>query len=77
LSAGISCALLDQTLKKCEANAKSIERTKENFENNVVPLVEKLKGLNGVAADLLQEALTKTKAVREFESVLKLQLDKF
>lgn len=27
-SAGISCALLDQTLKKCEANTAQINRTK-------------------------------------------------
>lgn len=76
-SAGISCALLDQTLKKCEANTAQINRTKQNFDNNVVPLIEKLKGLNGVAEDLLKEALTKTKAVREFETVLKLKLDNF
>merc|ERR1711939_824835 len=50
---------------------------KMNFENNVVPLIDKLSGLNGVAESLLKEAITKTKAVREFETVLKLKLDNF
>jgi len=70
-SLGISCALLDQTLKKAEAAARDISRTKSNFENNVAPLVDKLKGLNGVAEDLLREAMTKTTMVREFEEELK------
>jgi len=48
-----------------------------NFENNVVPLIDKLSGLNGVAESLLKEAITKTKVVREFETVLKLSLDNF
>jgi len=39
-SFGISCYLLDQTLKKAEAAARDISRTKSNFENNVVPLVD-------------------------------------
>jgi len=36
-----------------------------------------LGGLEGVADDLLREALTKTKAVAMFENVLQLNLDKF
>lgn len=76
-SLGISCAMLDQTLKKAEAAARDIDRTKENFENNVAPLVDKLKGLNGVAEDLLREAMTKTTVVREFEEELKRQITAF
>jgi len=56
-SLGISCAMLDQTLKKAERAARDIDRTKMNFQNNVAPLVGKLKGLNGVAEDLLKEAM--------------------
>lgn len=63
--------MLDQTLKKCERAARDIETTKMNFGNNVAPLVEKLAGLNGVAEDLLREAMTKTTVVREFEEELK------
>lgn len=59
--------MLEQTRAKCEKNAKEIDRTKANFENNVKPLVEKLAGLTGVAEDLLKEAITTTKAVRAFE----------
>lgn len=76
-SLGISCVMLDQTLKKAEAAARDIDRTKENFENNVAPLVRKLAGLNGVAEDLLKEAMTKTTLVREFEETLKLQITAF
>lgn len=76
-SLGISCAMLDQTLKKAEKAARDIDRTKSNFENNVAPLVDKLKGLNGVAEDLLREAMTKTTVVREFEEELKRQITAF
>lgn len=76
-SAGISCALLDQTLKKAEKAANAIDRTKMNFANNVVPLVDRLEGLNGVAEDLLRESMTQTTVVREFEEVLKTSIDKF
>lgn len=76
-SFGISCALLDQTLKKAEKAARDIDRTKMNFANNVAPLVGKLSGLNGVAEDLLREAMTKTTVVREFEEVLKSQITAF
>jgi len=69
--------MLDQTLKKAEAAARDIDRTKSNFENNVAPLVDKLQGLNGVAEDLLREAMTKTTMVREFEEELKSQITKF
>jgi len=76
-SLGISCAMLDQTLKKAEAAARDIDRTKANFENNVAPLVGKLAGLNGVAEDLLREAMTKTTMVREFEETLQLMVSAF
>jgi len=76
-SLGISCAMLDQTLKKAEAAARDIDRTKENFENNVAPLVSKLAGLNGVAEDLLREAMSKTTLVREFEETLKTAVTQF
>jgi len=76
-SLGISCAMLDQTLKKAEKAARDIDRTKSNFENNVAPLVDKLKGLNGVAEDLLREAMTKTTVVREFEEELKSKITSF
>lgn len=76
-SLGISCAMLDQTLKKAERAARDIDRTKLNFENNVAPLVDKLKGLNGVAEDLLREAMTKTTVVREFEEELKSKITAF
>lgn len=76
-SFGISCALLDQTLKKAEKAARDIDRTKLNFENNVAPLVGKLAGLNGVAEDLLREAMTKTTVVREFEEELKSKITSF
>jgi len=77
LSLGISCAMLDQTLKKAERAARDIDRTKANFQNNVAPLVDKLKGLNGVAEDLLKEAMTKTTMVREFEEELKSKITAF
>ena len=77
ITAGISCAMLDQTLKKCEKNARDISRTKMNFENNVAPLVGKLGGLTGVANDLLKEALSKTSIVRDFEETLQTAIDKF
>ena len=51
--------------------------TKNNFVNNVAPLVDKLSGLEGVAEDLLKEAMTKTTMVREFEETLKLAITKF
>jgi len=76
-SLGISCALLDQTLKKAEKAARDIDRTKLNFENNVAPLVGRLAGLNGVAEDLLREAMTKTTVVREFEEELKSKITSF
>lgn len=76
-TAGISCALLDQTLKKAERAAKDIDRTKLNFSNNVVPLVGKLEGLNGVAEDLLKEAMESTTVVRAFEEELKLKIVSF
>lgn len=76
-SLGISCAMLDSTLKKAEKAARDIDRTKENFENNVAPLVDRLKGLNGVAEDLLKEAMGKTTVVREFEEELKRQIAAF
>lgn len=76
-SLGISCAMLDQTLKKAERAARDIDRTKLNFQNNVAPLVDKLKGLNGVAEDLLREAMTKTTVVREFEEELKSKITAF
>jgi cell division septum initiation protein DivIVA len=76
-SLGISCAMLDSTLKKAEKAARDIDRTKENFENNVAPLVDRLKGLNGVAEDLLKEAMSKTTMVREFEEELKRQIAAF
>jgi cell division septum initiation protein DivIVA len=76
-SLGISCAMLDSTLKKAEKAARDIDRTKENFENNVAPLVDRLKGLNGVAEDLLKEAMGKTTMVREFEEELKRQIAAF
>ena len=69
--------MLDQTLKKAEAAARDIDRTKENFENNVAPLVSKLAGLNGVAEDLLREAMSKTTLVREFEETLKTAVTQF
>lgn len=64
ITAGISCAMLDQTLKKAEKAAQAIDREKNNFTNSVVPLVDKLEGLNGVAEDLLREAMNKTTLVR-------------
>jgi len=76
-SLGISCAMLDSTLKKAERAARDIDRTKANFENNVAPLVDQLKGLNGVAEDLLKEAMSKTTMVREFEEELKKQITAF
>lgn len=76
-SLGISCALLDQTLKKAEAAARDIDRTKNNFQNNVAPLVDKLKGLNKVAEDLMREAMNATTAVRVFEEELKLKITAF
>jgi len=76
-SLGISCALLDQTLKKAEKAANAIDRTKTNFANNVAPLVDKLSGLNGVAEDLLRESMTQTTMVREFEEVLKSSIESF
>lgn len=76
-SLGISCAMLDQTLKKAERAARDIDRTKHNFQNNVAPLVDKLKGLNGVAEDLLREAMNKTTVVREFEEELKSKITAF
>ena len=76
-SLGISCAMLDQTLKKAERAARDIDRTKMNFENNVAPLVDRLKGLNGVAEDLLAEAMSKTTMVREFEEELKMKITSF
>jgi hypothetical protein len=69
--------MLDQTLKKAEKAANAIDRTKENFQNNVAPLVSKLAGLNGVAEDLLREAMTKTTVVREFEEELKSKITSF
>jgi len=77
ITAGISCAMLDQTLKKCEKNARDIRGTKDNFSNNVAPLVGRLAGLTGVAEDLLREALTKTTIVRNFEEELITSIDKF
>jgi len=77
LTLGISCAMLDQALKKAEKAARDIDRTKMNFQNNVAPLVDKLKGLNGVAEDLLNEAMTKTTVVREFEEELKSKITAF
>ena len=50
---------------------------KNNFINNVAPLVDQLSGLNGVAEDLLREAMAKTTMVREFEETLKLAITKF
>lgn len=76
-SLGISCALLDQTLKKAEKAARDIDRTKMNFENNVAPLVGKLAGLNGVAEDLLRESMTQTTTVRLFEEDLKHAISQF
>lgn len=76
-SLGISCAMLDQTLKKAEAAARDIDRTKAHFENSVAPLVSKLAGLTGVAEDLLKEAMTKTTMVREFEETLQLMVAAF
>jgi len=76
-SLGISCLMLDQTLKKAEKAARDIDRTKLNFENNVAPLVDKLKGLNRVAEDLLRESMTKTTLVREFEEELKSKITAF
>lgn len=77
LTAGISCAMLDQTLKKAERAQRDIGMTKDNFVNNVAPLVDKLAGLNGVAEDLLAEAMAKTTLVRQFEEDLKLGITKF
>jgi len=48
-----------------------------NFGNNVAPLVDKLAGLNGVAEDLLKEAMTKTTVVRTFEEELKQKITAF
>jgi uncharacterized protein YoxC len=76
-SFGISCAMLDQTLKKAERAANEIDKTKMNFTNNVKPLVGKLVGLNGVAHDLLQEAYDKTAVVRDFEYELKSKIVAF
>lgn len=56
--------MLDQTLKKAERAQRDIGMTKNNFANNVAPLVEKLAGLNGVAEELLKEAMDKTTLVR-------------
>jgi hypothetical protein len=64
-------------LKKAERAAKDIDRTKLNFSNNVVPLVGKLEGLNGVAEDLLKEAMDSTTVVRAFEEELKLKIVSF
>lgn len=69
--------MLDQTLKKAERAQRDIGMTKNNFVNNVAPLVDKLSGLEGVAEDLLKEAMTKTTMVREFEETLKLAITKF
>merc|ERR1712072_187835 len=60
-----------------EKAARDIDRTKSNFTNNVAPLVDKLKELNGVAEDLLNEAMTKTTVVREFEEELKSKITAF
>jgi hypothetical protein len=76
-SAGISCYMLDQTMKKAEKMAKEIKRTQNNFNNNVRPLVDKLAGLTGVAESLLKEAITTTAAVRRFEEQLNTSVDSF
>jgi len=59
--------MLDQTLKAGRKNIGNIKTTKENFDNHTGPLLEKLKGLNGVSESLLRDALEKTKAVKQFE----------
>lgn len=69
--------MLDQTLKKAEKAARAIDREKNNFTNSVVPLVDKLEGLNGVAEDLLREAMNKTTLVRQFEESLAGTIFKF
>lgn len=76
-SFGISCYNLDKTLKASRRNIGNIKTTKENFENHTGPLLEKLKGLNGVSETLLKDALAKTSAIKGFEVQLKLALDKF
>lgn len=74
---GISCAMLDQTKKKAERARNQIRNTKEHFSNSIVPLIEKLKGMNGVAASLLKVAFEKSEVVREFEQEVSLKLDFF
>lgn len=69
--------MLDSTLKKAERAASQIKGTKADFENNVAPLVEQLKGLTGVANELLKEAMDKTTIVREFEEELKSKIASF
>jgi len=53
LSLGITCYQLVQTYKKAESSMKEVKKAQADFENNVVPLVSKMEGLNGVADDLL------------------------
>jgi len=77
VTGGIWCYNRVQTYNKAKENASSISKTQENFQNNVVPLFEKLKGLNGVAAQLLLEANDKVEIVREFEEVVKNYRTKF
>jgi len=45
---------------------KEVKNAQADFQNNVVPLVSKMDGLNGVADDLLKEAVDKTSIVRDF-----------
>lgn len=77
ITLGISCYSRVQTYKKALANAAEITGTMENFNNNVVPLVEKLDGLIGVSNQLLSEAFDKVEVVREFEEVVKNMKSKF
>jgi len=64
---GISCYMLDKTLKANRRNMGTLTIAKKSFDDHTGPLLEKLKGLNGVSETLLKDALEKTKAVKQFE----------
>lgn len=65
------------TKNKAKKNMDGINQTKRNFEHNVKPLVAKLAGLNGVADELLREAISKTTLIQNFEESVKLNMEAF
>lgn len=74
---GAYCIHLNNVMKRTEQQVHDIKGTKLNFENNVEPLVEDLKGLNGVAEGLLKEAMGKRAVIKEFEEEVKHKRDIF